>query len=151
MDAVTTDGPYGRELLQFVRTVPLPPDPVLERYRASICVDHGDWDGLQRHLSASLIEGAEPIGVRDAILAPLSQREPPLAAGAIRKSSLRRMSFSFRERLDAGDTGHSDSLDFIQTSSGRVPTFPQGATSDFGVCMTLSRLRPAKRRVDGYR
>jgi len=46
MNAVTTDGPYGRELLQFVMKTKLPTDSVLERYRASICVDHGDWDGL---------------------------------------------------------------------------------------------------------
>src|SRR5213594_2386090 len=40
LDAVTTDGPLGRQLLQFVMQVPLPLDPLLERYRASICVDH---------------------------------------------------------------------------------------------------------------
>src|SRR5205809_932123 len=67
MDAVTTDGPYGRALLQFVVKTHLPTDPVLERYRASICVDHGDWDGLVGHLSGSPVEAEEPIGVRDAI------------------------------------------------------------------------------------
>ncbi len=56
LDAVTTDGPLGRELLQFVMEVPLPVDAVVERYRTSTCVDHGDWDGLQRHLSGAPIE-----------------------------------------------------------------------------------------------
>jgi hypothetical protein len=41
MDAVTTDGAYGRALLQFVMTTDLPTDHVLDRYRASICVDTG--------------------------------------------------------------------------------------------------------------
>jgi DNA-binding CsgD family transcriptional regulator len=99
MDAVTTDGPYGRELLQFVLKTPLPTDPVLERYRASICVDHGDWDGLQRHLSASPVEGEEPIGVRDAILAPLDRREPPRAEGAHQKVLFEAYEFQFQRAI----------------------------------------------------
>ena len=39
--------------------VPLPSDSVLDRYRASICVDHGDWDGLQRYLGADLVEAID--------------------------------------------------------------------------------------------
>jgi len=80
MDAVTTDGAYGRALLQFVMTTDLPTDHVLDRYRASICLDYGDWDGLQRHLAANPIEAAELIGIRDIILAPTDRTEPPPSA-----------------------------------------------------------------------
>src|SRR3989442_8176 len=79
MDGVTTDGRYGRELLQFVMTVPMPSDPVTERYKASICIDHGDWDGLQRHLALNPIGAAELIGIRDIILAPTDRKAPPRA------------------------------------------------------------------------
>jgi len=77
MDSNTTDGAYGRQLLQFVMKVPLPSDSALVRYRASICVDHGDWDGLQGYLASDLIEAIELVGIRDIILAPLDRRAPP--------------------------------------------------------------------------
>jgi DNA-binding CsgD family transcriptional regulator len=76
MDGLTTDGVYGRALLQFVMSLPLPSDPVLARYRASICIDHGDWDGLRRHLTSNPIGAAELIGVRDTILAGIDRTEP---------------------------------------------------------------------------
>jgi DNA-binding CsgD family transcriptional regulator len=79
MDGVATDGAYGRALLQFVMSLPLPSDPVLARYRASICIDHGDWDGFLRHLASNPIEAAELIGVRDIILATTDRTEPPHA------------------------------------------------------------------------
>ena len=79
MDGLTTDGVYGRALLQFVMSLPLPSDPVLARYRASICIDHGDWDGLLRHLGSNPVEAAELIGVRNIILASTDRREPPQA------------------------------------------------------------------------
>ena len=82
MDGVATDGAYGRELLQFVMSLPLPSDPVLARYRAAICIDHGDWDGLLRHLASNPIEAAELIGVRDIILASTDRTEPPPATAA---------------------------------------------------------------------
>src|SRR5437870_12206538 len=69
MDGLTTDGVYGRALLQFVMSLPLPSDPVLARYRAAICIDHGDWDGLRRHLASNPIGAAELIRVLDRILA----------------------------------------------------------------------------------
>src|SRR2546430_10616862 len=75
--ANATDGEYGRKLLQFVMKVPLPSDSVLDRYRASICIDHGDWDGLQRYLASDLIEPIELVRIRDIILAPLDRRVPP--------------------------------------------------------------------------
>jgi DNA-binding CsgD family transcriptional regulator len=77
MDGLTTDGVYGRALLQFVMSLPLPSDPVLARYRASICIDHGDWDGLRRHLASNPLAAAELIGVRDIILASTDRTEPP--------------------------------------------------------------------------
>ncbi|MDQ2914241.1 MAG: helix-turn-helix transcriptional regulator [Chloroflexota bacterium] len=77
LDPITTDGVYGRALLQFVMSLPLPSDPVLARYRASICMDHGDWDGLRRHLASNPVGAAELIGVRDIILASTDRTEPP--------------------------------------------------------------------------
>jgi len=77
MDGLTTDGVYGRALLQFVMSLPLPSDPVLARYRASICIDHGDWDGLRLQLTSNPIGAAELIGVRDTILAGIDRTEPP--------------------------------------------------------------------------
>lgn len=99
LDAVTTDGPLGRELLQFVMQVPLAPDPLLDRYRASICVDHGDWDGLRRHLARTPIEAAEPVGVRDAILAPLDREEIPRHAGAHQKVLFEAYEFQFQRAV----------------------------------------------------
>ncbi len=77
MDGLTTDGVYGRALLQFVMSLPLPSDPVLARYRGAICIDHGDWDGLLRQLGSNPIEAAELIGIRDIILASTDRTEPP--------------------------------------------------------------------------
>ncbi len=79
MDGVRTDGVYGRALLQFFMSLPLASDPVLARYRAAICMDHGDWDGFLRHLGSNPIEAAELIGVRDIILASADRTEPPHA------------------------------------------------------------------------
>ena len=99
MDGVTTDGVYGRALLQFVMWLPLPSDPVLARYRASISIDHGDWDDLQRHLSETPIEAEEPIGVRDAILAPLDREEIPHHAGAHQKVLFEAYEFQFQRAV----------------------------------------------------
>jgi DNA-binding CsgD family transcriptional regulator len=79
MDAVTTDGVYGRQLLQLVMRLPLGIYPVFDRYKAAIAIDHGDWDGLQRCLELGLVEEAELIGIRDIVLAPVDRREPPPA------------------------------------------------------------------------
>ena len=80
MDAVTTDGVYGRQLLQLVMRLPLGVYPVFDRYRAAVAIDHGDWDGLQKCLELGLVEDAELIGVRDIVLAPLDRRDPPKTA-----------------------------------------------------------------------
>jgi DNA-binding CsgD family transcriptional regulator len=77
MDAVSTDGIYGRQLLQLVMRLPLGVYPVFDRYRASIAIDHGDWDGLQKCLERGLVEAAELIGIRDIVLAPLDRVDPP--------------------------------------------------------------------------
>lgn len=79
MDAVTTDGVYGRALLQLVMRLPLGVYPVFDRYRASVAIDHGNWDELRRCLASNVIEPAEPLGVRDVILAPLDRVVPPPA------------------------------------------------------------------------
>jgi DNA-binding CsgD family transcriptional regulator len=77
MDAVSTDGVYGRELLQLVMRLPLGIYPVFDRYRAAVAIDHGDWDGLQKCLERGLVEEAELIGLRDIVLAPLDRLDPP--------------------------------------------------------------------------
>jgi DNA-binding CsgD family transcriptional regulator len=77
MDAVSTDGVYGRQLLQLVMRLPLGVYPVFDRYRAAVAIDHGDWDGLQKCLERGLVEAAELIGVRDIVLAPLDRVDPP--------------------------------------------------------------------------
>ena len=80
MDGVTTDGVFGRELLQFVRKLPIGLDPVFDRYRAAASIDHGDWDGLRRCLAAHPVEPVELVGLRDIILAPTDRMTPPSAA-----------------------------------------------------------------------
>lgn len=80
MDAVSTDGVYGRQLLQLVMRLPLGVYPVFDRYRAAVAIDHGDWDDLQRCLERGLVEEAELVGVRDIVLAPLDRIDPPQTA-----------------------------------------------------------------------
>lgn len=77
MDGVTTDGEYGRQLLQLVRRLPLGVDPLFDRYRAVIALDYGDWDDLQAALAARPLERIELEGVRDIWLAPVTQRTIP--------------------------------------------------------------------------
>src|SRR5213083_970716 len=48
MDGITTDGVYGRALLQLVLDLPVGTDSVFDSYRAAASIDHGDWDGLRR-------------------------------------------------------------------------------------------------------
>lgn len=73
MDGVVTDGAYGRELLNLVLRLPIGSDPVFDRYRAMVSIDFGDWDGLNRCLEAQPIDRTEIVGLRDLLLAPLSQ------------------------------------------------------------------------------
>jgi len=79
MDAMVTDGPYGRELFQLVLQLPLGFDPVFERYRASAMVDHGEWDALRNSLAAHPLEPTEVLGLRDIITAPVDRSSFPAA------------------------------------------------------------------------
>jgi DNA-binding CsgD family transcriptional regulator len=76
MDGITTDGVYGRALLQLVLELPVGVDPVFDSYRAAASIDHGDWDGLRRCLAGSPIEPIQLLGMRDVLLAPLNQVAP---------------------------------------------------------------------------
>ena len=76
MDGITTDGVYGRALLQLALELPVGVDPVLDSYRAAASIDHGDWDGLRRCLAGSPIDPSQLLGMRDVLLAPLNQIAP---------------------------------------------------------------------------
>jgi DNA-binding CsgD family transcriptional regulator len=78
MDAMVTDGPYGRELFQLVLQLPLGFDPVFERYRASAMVDHGEWDALRNSLAAQPLAPVEVLGIRDIITAPVDRSSFPV-------------------------------------------------------------------------
>jgi DNA-binding CsgD family transcriptional regulator len=85
MDGITTDGVYGRALLQLALELPVGVDPVFDSYRAAASIDHGDWDGLRRCLAGQPIEPIQLLGMRDVLLAPLNQVAPkdPLSAYAM--------------------------------------------------------------------
>jgi two-component system nitrate/nitrite response regulator NarL len=76
MDGITTDGVYGRALLQLALELPVGIDPVFDSYRAAASIDHGDWDGLRRCLAGSPIDPGQLLGMRDVLLAPLNQVAP---------------------------------------------------------------------------
>lgn len=73
MDGLSTDGPYGRALLQAVQRLPIGVDPVFDRYRAAVAIDHGDWDALRRCLEASPYNAHELEAFREALLSPVTQ------------------------------------------------------------------------------
>jgi DNA-binding CsgD family transcriptional regulator len=76
MDGITTDGVYGRALLQLVLELPVGIEPVFDSYRAAASIDHGDWDGLRNCLAGSPVEPIQLLGMRDVLLAPLNQVAP---------------------------------------------------------------------------
>lgn len=76
MDGITTDGVYGRALLQLALELPIGVDPVFDSYRAAASIDHGDWDGLRKCLAGSPIDPSQLLGMRDVLLAPLNQVAP---------------------------------------------------------------------------
>lgn len=82
MDGITTDGVYGRALLQLTLELPVGIDPVFDSYRAAASIDHGDWDGLRRCLASSPVEPIQLLGMRDVLLAPLNQIAPKDPASA---------------------------------------------------------------------
>jgi DNA-binding CsgD family transcriptional regulator len=80
MDGAVTDGVYGRALLQLVRALPLGKDSLIDRYKAVVSIDYGDWDGLRACLAENTIARSELIGMREILLAPINQmRMPPFA------------------------------------------------------------------------
>lgn len=74
MDGLSTDGPNGRALLQLVQRLPIGIDPVLDRYRAAVSIDHGDWDALRRCLEAAPYAAGELEQFRETLLASVSRR-----------------------------------------------------------------------------
>jgi DNA-binding CsgD family transcriptional regulator len=80
MDGAVTDGVYGRALLQLVRALPLREDPLIDRYKAVVSIDYGDWDGLRACLAENTIARSELIGMREILLAPINRMQmPPVA------------------------------------------------------------------------
>src|SRR5438552_1780480 len=77
MDGQTTDGVYGRALIQLALELPAGVDPLFDRYRAAAAVDHGDWDRLRESIAQDAIAPAELLGVKDLLLAPLDQTALP--------------------------------------------------------------------------
>lgn len=81
MDGLSTDGPYGRALLQLVRRVPIGLDPVFDRYRAAIAIDHGDWDDLRHCLEAAPYAARELEQFKETLLASINRlRARPTAS-----------------------------------------------------------------------
>lgn len=68
MDGLSTDGRFGRALLQLVRQLPIGLDPVFDRFRAAVAIDHGDWDDLRRCLGGAPFQAAELVMFREALL-----------------------------------------------------------------------------------
>ncbi|HZP96559.1 MAG TPA: LuxR C-terminal-related transcriptional regulator [Candidatus Limnocylindria bacterium] len=77
MDGAITDGPYGRELLQLVLSLPAGVDAVFDRYRVAAMLDHGDWDGLRNALPSQSIEPLEIRGKRDILTASVDRNTLP--------------------------------------------------------------------------
>ncbi|HEY8824924.1 MAG TPA: helix-turn-helix transcriptional regulator [Candidatus Limnocylindria bacterium] len=152
MDGITTDGVYGRALLQLVMDLPVGTDALFDSYRAAASIDHGDWDGLRRCLAGSPIEPIQLFGMRDVLLAPLNQVAPedpasPYAmlfapyeyqlsqmVGGYRRWARAMLSFQAIERvwarLDVPAGRHirqrrlqdAVSMAFAEVQAGRLPT-----------------------------
>ena len=73
MDGLSTDGVYGRALLQLVQKIPIGLDPVTDRHRAAIAIDHGHWDDLRRCLEAGAYASSELDRFREALLRSVNQ------------------------------------------------------------------------------
>src|SRR3989475_11442591 len=72
MDGMTTDGAYGRALLQLALELPIGVDPIFDSYRGAASIDHGDWDGLRRCVPGA-VEPSQLLGMRDILLGALDQ------------------------------------------------------------------------------
>lgn len=77
MDGTVTDGAYGRALLQLVMRLPFGVNQLLDRYRAVVSIDYGDWDSLRTCLASDTIGHNELIGMREILLAPIDRIEIP--------------------------------------------------------------------------
>jgi len=77
MDGMTTDGTYGRALLQLAMELPVGIDSVFDSYKAAASIDHGDWDGLRRSVAGVSAGSEQFLGMRDILLGPLDQIEVP--------------------------------------------------------------------------
>ncbi len=75
MDGLSTDGIYGRALLQLVQRLPIGIDPIFDRYRAAIAIDHGNWDDLRRCMEAAPFAARELEMFREAILRSVNRTE----------------------------------------------------------------------------
>jgi len=73
MDGAVTDGVFGRALLQLVRGLPLGRDPLIDRYKAVVSIDYGDWDALRASLADDTIARSELIGMREILLGPINR------------------------------------------------------------------------------
>ena len=83
MDGLSTDGIYGRALLQLVQKLPIGIDPVIDRWRAAIAIDHGHWDDLRRCLEGTPFAARELETFREALQRSVNQiaarpTDPPL-------------------------------------------------------------------------
>ncbi len=99
MDGVVTDGAYGRELLSLVLRLPIGVDPIFDRYRAMTSVDFGDWDGLKQCLGADPLDPIEINGLRDIMLAPVSQTAIPAWTEVHHKMLFEMLEFQFGRSL----------------------------------------------------
>ncbi len=86
MDGAITDGRYGRQLLQFVLSLPSGIDPLFERYRVAAMLDHGDWDGLRANLASPAINAPDIAGKREILTAAVDRNDVPESDGAVRLS-----------------------------------------------------------------
>src|SRR5687768_74381 len=101
MDAMVTDGPYGRELFQLVLQLPIGFDPIFERYRASAMVDHGEWDALRTSLAAHPLEPTEVLGLRDIITAPVDRTSLPVGTAPHHRVLFETYEFQARRAMGA--------------------------------------------------
>src|SRR5438105_8659951 len=114
MDGAITDGPYGRELLQLVMSLPGGFDTVFDRYRVAAMLDHGDWDGVRSALPGQLIEVHEINGKRDIFTASIDRSHIP--EGETLNQAFVFELWEFLCRNDVGRTRH-----WVQRQFGHYP------------------------------
>lgn len=115
MDGSVTDGVYGRALLQLVRALPLGEDPVIDRYKAVVSIDYGDWDGLRACLAENTIARSELIGMREILLAPINRTEMPPFARRHEAMLFGSYEYEFSQKLNRFRRWARDMLQFQAT------------------------------------